>query len=153
MTGDVPATSKWSTSLLTNKLRLILEVWWYSFFVSRYLKPGKFYCGWHHIYIYTFVVCCLNSLTHNEDNNLLGILFRSLDQTYKISLVNSVWKKKIKLQKLWRKHVYHPWEIWILFKEALSILLYWLISLDLIMMIPSDECHRTWPMISQCWFR
>ena len=34
-----------------------------------------------------------------------------------------------------------------------SILLYWLISSNLLMIMSSDECHRTLLMISQHWFR
>ena len=37
-------------------------------------------------------------------------------------------------------------------KMEFSILFYWLVSLDLLMIMPSDECHRTLLMISQHWF-
>ena len=38
-------------------------------------------------------------------------------------------------------------------KMEFSILFYWLVSSGLLMMIPSDECHRTLLIISQHWFR
>ena len=38
-------------------------------------------------------------------------------------------------------------------KMQFSILFYWLVSSDLLMIIPPDECHRTLLMISQGWFR
>ena len=38
-------------------------------------------------------------------------------------------------------------------KMEFSILFYWLVSSDLLMIMPSDECHRTLLMISQHWFR
>ena len=38
-------------------------------------------------------------------------------------------------------------------KMEFSILFYWLVSSDNLMIMPSDECHRTLLMISQHWFR
>ena len=38
-------------------------------------------------------------------------------------------------------------------KMEFSILFYWLGSSDLLMIMPSDECHRTLLMICQHWFR
>ena len=38
-------------------------------------------------------------------------------------------------------------------KLEFSILFYWLVSSDLLMIMPSNECHRTLLMISQHWFR
>ena len=44
---------------------------------------------------------------------------------------------------------YGPWVIWMQF----STLFYWLVSLDLLMVMPSDECHGTFLIISQYWFK
>ena len=41
----------------------------------------------------------------------------------------------------------------VILKIRFSILFYWLVSWDLCMIMPSDECHRTLLMISQHWFR
>ena len=38
-------------------------------------------------------------------------------------------------------------------KMEFSILFYWLVSSDLLMIMPSDECQRTLLMIRQHWFR
>ena len=38
-------------------------------------------------------------------------------------------------------------------KMEFSILFYWLVSSDLLVIMPSDECHRILLMISQHWFR
>ena len=38
-------------------------------------------------------------------------------------------------------------------KIRISVLFYQLIASDFLMMMPSDECHRTLVMISQHWFR
>ena len=38
-------------------------------------------------------------------------------------------------------------------KMEFSILFYWLVSSDRLMIMPYDECHRTLLMISQHWFR
>ena len=41
----------------------------------------------------------------------------------------------------------------VILKMQSSILLYWLVSSNLLMIMSSDECHRTLLMISQHWFR
>ena len=41
----------------------------------------------------------------------------------------------------------------VILKMWFSILFFWLLSSDLLMIMPSDECHRTLLMISQHWFR
>ena len=41
----------------------------------------------------------------------------------------------------------------VILKISFSILLYWLVSSNLLMIMSSDECHRTLLMISQHWFR
>ena len=41
----------------------------------------------------------------------------------------------------------------LILKNWFSILFYWLVSWDLCMIMPSDECHRALLMISQQWFR
>ena len=38
-------------------------------------------------------------------------------------------------------------------KSMIFNLVYWLVSSDLLMIMASDECHRTLLMISQHWFR
>ena len=38
-------------------------------------------------------------------------------------------------------------------KMEFSILFFWLVSWDFLMIMPSDECHRISLMISQHWFR
>ena len=38
-------------------------------------------------------------------------------------------------------------------KNGIYNLVYWLVSSDLLMIIPSDECHRTLLMLSQHWFK
>ena len=38
-------------------------------------------------------------------------------------------------------------------KNVFSILFYWLVSSDLHIIMPSDECHRTSLMINSHWFR
>ena len=51
----------------------------------------------------------------------------------------------------WRQYPSSPegWGVKMLF----SILFYWLVSSDLLMIMPSDECHCTYLKISQHWFR
>ena len=41
----------------------------------------------------------------------------------------------------------------VILKMQFSILFYWMVSSDLLMIMPSDECHRTLLMISQHWVR
>ena len=40
----------------------------------------------------------------------------------------------------------------VILKMQFSVLFYWLVSSDLLMIMPSDECHRALLMISQDWF-
>ena len=41
----------------------------------------------------------------------------------------------------------------VILKMLLAILFYWLVSSNLLMIMPPDECDKTLPMISQHWFR
>ena len=55
-----------------------------------------------------------------------------------------------------RIHILTHWPLWdlnVILKILPPILLYWLVSSNLLMIMWSDGCHRTLLMISQHWFR
>ena len=57
---------------------------------------------------------------------------------------------------LWGSNELTHWplgDLNVILKMQSSILLYWLVSSNLLMIMSSDECHRTLLMISQHWFR